>query len=386
MSKAAFLDHRLEIIPDFESSVLGHSRSIRVYLPPSYCEEEELRYPVLYMHDGQGLFDPNPMSGTSWHMHETTDRLIAEGRLQEILIVGIDNRGEARSHEYSFPLQGGRIPGASDIHCEGERYEQFLIQELKPFIDARYRTLSDRDNTALMGSSMGGLVTYHLGFRNPDVFSKLGILSPYFYRLELNTLEETRFYIRYEHRPNVNIWMDIGGIEDNILVRHVRSVADELVELGFQQDHDLVYREWPYAAHTEQDWAERVHLPLLYLFGTPACESEGEPPWARTGLPKRDKRYSHDARERVQVELSIKVPPGTPAKDMIWIGKLAVPRISAGVFGGTFKLPKGMGVRFRIHTDLGYHEAGPAGEELPFRRITWDHDMRLECSVKGWRP
>ncbi|MNE17399.1 Endo-1,4-beta-xylanase Z precursor [compost metagenome] len=439
-------NERLLRIPDFASEALGNERGIHIYLPPGYDKEQDMRYPVLYMHDGQGIFDPNPFSNSSWQVHRTVDRLISEGLMRPILIVGIDNNGEDRLNEYAFAVgEGDCIPGAPDIVCKGEAYERFLIEELKPYIDRSFRTLPDREHTALMGSSMGGLATYHLGFRNPHIFSKLGILSPYFIRLNPNTLEETRFYNRYAGITDLKLWIDIGEIEANILVRHVRGFVEELVEEGYTPGDNLMFYEVPGAAHTEQDWAERVHLPLMYFFGYPgkpvAAELYGSAEFGLTGMtgwfnavvaydtgfrmtdmngtfdaddpsiltigrngvvkPFRegttrvvyrgqDVRAQTEATvighlsEHVKVSVHIEVPPDTPAKAALLIGKMVVPRISDQLFCGEFLLPRDMTVRCKIVTDLGIHEAGPSGADIPYRIIRWSEERNPVYRVEAW--
>ncbi|WP_158594370.1 alpha/beta hydrolase [Cohnella faecalis] len=239
------LGHRLIRHYPFASESLLNERGIGIYVPPSYYRDENKRYPVLYMHDGQGVFGPNPFSNSSWNVHRTAEELISEGLMEEIIIVGIDNYGQERLNEFAHPLQSSGIPGAPDIICKGESYERFLIEELKPTIDGLFRTLPDREHTALMGSSMGGLVTYNIGFRNPHIFSKLAVMSPYFVRLDLNTLREIPFYKRYPGVNNLALWLDIGEIEANILVEHVRGVVEELIEQGFVFGQNLMYYEVP---------------------------------------------------------------------------------------------------------------------------------------------
>jgi len=439
-------DERLLRIPAFVSVAMEQERGLHIYLPPGYYEEPSRRYPVLYMHDGQGIFNPNPFSNSSWNVHLTADRLISEGLIEEIIIVGIDNRGEERLNEYAFAVEDGCIPGAPDIVCKGELYERFLIEELKPFIDQSFRTLPGREYTALMGSSMGGLATYHIGFRNPHIFSKLGIMSPYFIRLNPNTLVETRFYNRYTDIVNLNLWIDIGEVEANILVRHVRGVVSELIEQGYAPGDNLMFYEVPGAAHTEKDWADRVHLPLLYFFGKPGnpvdAELYGRTEFGLTGISswlnpvvtfdsgfemtdlngdfetsdpsilevnrdgvvrpfkKGNAQITYRGKsavnaqaeasvvdhlsDLVNVSIFVSVPAKTPAKEAILIGKLAVPRISEQLYGGVFQLPRDMAVRYRIVTDIGVHEAGLNGEVIPFRIIRWIKDMKLEYRVEAW--
>ncbi|WP_410772168.1 alpha/beta hydrolase [Fontibacillus sp. BL9] len=438
-------NERLLHIPSFVSAAMEQKRGMRIYLPPGYYEEPGRRYPVLYMHDGQGIFHPNPFSNNSWNIHRTADRLIAEGLMEEIIIVGIDNRGEERINEYAFAVEDGCIPDAPDIVCKGEAYERFLIEELKPYIDRSLRTLPGREHTALMGSSMGGLATYHIGFRNGHIFSKLGILSPYFIRLNPNTLEETRFYNRYTGINNMNLWVDVGEVEANILVRHVRGVIGELMDQGYVPSDNLMFYEVPGAAHTEKDWADRVHMPLLYFFGNPgkpvAAKLYGRTEFGLTGMSSwlnpvvsfdsgfrmtdlngvfetsdpsllevnkdgvvrpfrkgnaqityRGKVVNAQAEtsvvehlsEMVKVSIRIRVPVETPAKEAILIGKLAVPRISEQLFGGVFHLPRDMAVRYKVVTDSGVHEAGPNGEFIPYRIQRLNEDTKLEYRVEAW--
>ena len=176
------------LIRELASEELHNVRKIRVYLPPSYRETGTRRYPVLYMHDGQNVFSGSGgMFGGSWEVDLAAERLFGEGVIEEIIIVGIDNNAE-RSDEYCHvapaKFSAGRM-GLRDYekekHPKGLLYEHFLIHTVKPYIDKNFRTLADRENTALMGSSLGGLVTYFIGLRNPSVFGKLGIVSPAFH-------------------------------------------------------------------------------------------------------------------------------------------------------------------------------------------------------------
>lgn len=446
MSRPEWQDERLLRISDFASEALSNARGIHIYLPPGYDKETDRRYPVLYMLDGQGIFDPNPFSNSSWQIHRTADRQISEGRMEPILIVGIDNNGEDRLNEYAFAVGSEAcIPGAPDIVCKGEAFERFLIGELKPYIDRMFRTLPDREHTALMGSSMGGLATYHLGFRNPHIFSKLGILSPYFIRLDPNTLKETRFYNRYVGITDLKLWIDIGEIEANILVRHVRGVVEELTDQGYVSGDNMMFYEVPGAAHTEKDWAARAHLPLLYFFGQPgkpvAAKLHGSTEfglsgmtgWLNpvvsydTGFQMTDLNGAFEAdnpsiltvkkngvvkatregttrvvycgpgvsaqteatvveylSEYVEVSIRVEVPPDTPAKAAILIGRLAVPRMSDRLFGGEFRLPRDMTVRCKIVTDLGAREAGPDGGQTPYRIIRWKEERNPEYRVEAW--
>lgn len=118
-------DERLLRIPAFVSVAMEQERGLHIYLPHGYYEEPSRRYPVLYMHDGQGIFNPNPFSNSSWNVHLTADRLISEGLMEEIIIVGIDNRGEERLNEYAFAVEDGCIPVPRILCAKGNYMRDF---------------------------------------------------------------------------------------------------------------------------------------------------------------------------------------------------------------------------------------------------------------------
>ncbi|WP_058300825.1 alpha/beta hydrolase [Gorillibacterium timonense] len=258
-------------IPDFPSAVLNNRRDLYIYVPPGYAESEDTRYPVLYMHDGQHVFGRDER-GESWEMHRTADRLIAEGKIRKLLIVAPASIPEIRLHEYFHDSEGIRELFGSV--AQGVNYEKFLIEEVKAYIDAAYRTLPGPADTAVMGSSAGGLVSYNLGFRRPDVFGMASILSPFFVRAQLSGKspqhllgEETALYQRYPSKPPIRVWLDMGGAEGLLMARHAREAADMLIDQGFRDGDDLMYYLDESAGHSQTDWAARIHAPLLYFFG-----------------------------------------------------------------------------------------------------------------------
>ena len=144
-----------------------------VYLPPGYVEDTGRTYPVLYMHDGQNLFDPaTAFGGNEWRLDDTAEELIERGAIEPLIIVGIYNTGEQRIHEYT-PTTDPKLGGG-----KADLYGKMLVEEVKPFIEKTYRTLPGPENTGMGGSSLGGLVTLHLGIQYPQVFGKLAVLSP----------------------------------------------------------------------------------------------------------------------------------------------------------------------------------------------------------------
>ncbi|MCU6712895.1 alpha/beta hydrolase-fold protein [Paenibacillus sp. J5C_2022] len=257
-------------IENFYSAHLNNARDIFIYLPPGYRQERAKRFPVLYMHDGQNIFHP-AFNGYSWQVHDTVDRLIALGRIEEIIVVGLANRGMERADEFTHELEGVRYEDDKvSIRPKGHLYEAFVIEEVKPFIDEMFRTLPDRENTALMGSSRGGQVTYHIGFRRPDIFGKLAIVSPYFYCVDpVAGAEAPQLHTFRQKQPLSRIWIDLGGREGTLVMeKHVRGVAEQLLSLGYSAGEELAYYCDPDAEHVEKDWAARLASPLTHLFGS----------------------------------------------------------------------------------------------------------------------
>ena len=155
------------------SRLLKQPHDVLVYLPPRYEKEPERRYPVLYLHDGQNLFDNATAFSQEWGVDETAERLIAEGVIEPLIIVAMYNAGEQRLDEYT-PIRDGSMPGGG----KGEAHGRMLVEELKPFIDATYRTRPDAASTGVGGSSLGGLVSLYLGLRHSGVFWRLAVISP----------------------------------------------------------------------------------------------------------------------------------------------------------------------------------------------------------------
>ncbi len=153
---------------------MKNERDLVVYLPPGYHEQPSRHFPVLYLHDGQNLFDGSTsfIPGMDWHVGQTADQSIIAGAVEPLIIVGIYNTGKARIREYT-PTRVPKLGGG-----RADRYAKFLIQELKPFIEREYRTLSGSEKTGIGGSSLGGLVSLYLGLKLPNVFGKLAALSP----------------------------------------------------------------------------------------------------------------------------------------------------------------------------------------------------------------
>ncbi len=242
----------------FRSRFLAQERTIVVYLPPGYAAASAERYPVLYLQDGQNVFDRATSFGEEWHVDESAQALIGAGEIEPLIIVGIYNTGEHRVDEYT-PTPGadlGRGGHADD-------YGQMLIQELKPFIDETYKTLPSAASTALGGSSLGGLLTMHLGLRYPTAFSRLAVLSPSVWwdnRVLLSEVGEL------QHKLPLRIWLDAGTAEGDETIANVQALRDALVGKGWVIGEDLAYLEEEGGEHNEQSWARRFDRVLKFLF------------------------------------------------------------------------------------------------------------------------
>jgi predicted alpha/beta superfamily hydrolase len=246
--------------PGFQSRHLVDARDLVVYVPPGYEQESARRYPVLYLHDGQNLFEGATafVPGQDWHVNDTAEELITAGIIEPLIIVGVYNTGTRRVDEYT-PTRDRRQGAGGDAAL----YGRMLTEELKPFIDSKYRTLPDAANTGLGGSSLGGLVTLYLGLQHPDVYGKLAVLSPSIWwdnRVILNLVRMT------EPKPRLRIWLDIGTGEGGKHVRDARALRNELVRAGWVLGSDLVFAEIPEARHNEAAWAARVGPFLQFLF------------------------------------------------------------------------------------------------------------------------
>ena len=252
---------------DFHSKILDNNRDLIVYLPPGYDASSNQRYPVLYFHDGQNLFDgaTSYIPGQEWRLDETAQELIKAGKIAPLIIVGLYNTGKARVDEYTpVPDARYKVGGKADL------YGRMLVEEVKPFIDREYRTLKDAKHTGLGGSSLGGLVSLYLGLKYPNVFGRLAVVSP-------SVFWGDKFIVHYVEalsgKPVERIWLDIGtkegqnSGEQQETVTNTRLLESALVKKGWKLEKDLKYFEAQGAEHNERAWAARVGPMLEFLFG-----------------------------------------------------------------------------------------------------------------------
>lgn len=257
-------DLRLRLHKSFHSNFLPDDRDVIVYVPPGYDDEPERTYPVLYMHDGQNLFDGRTsfVKDRTWQVRENADAAIEAGDVEPLVIVGIYNTGDRRIAEYThdrdWKLGGG----------EANAYGRLITRELMPWIASQYRVRQDRESTGLGGSSLGGLVTLYLGLRHPEVFGKLALLSPSVWWNHKSILG----YLN-EHAPQVwerpRIWLDVGDREGHKTLRDVEHLARRLRANGWRPGETMYFEKVHGGTHDEASWATRVRAMLKFLFPKP---------------------------------------------------------------------------------------------------------------------
>ncbi len=258
--------------PAFPSKILGNRRDVLVYLPKGYRRSRTRRYPVLYLHDGQNVFDAaTSFAGVEWGADETAQRLTVAKLIEPLIIVAVANTGEDRIHEYA--PTAARVDPVKQVKSKGSLriYGRFLIEELKPFIDRKYRTKREAEFTGLGGSSLGGLATLVLGLWFPNYFTRLAVMSPSVwwddcavYKI-VDAIDETA-------KPPLKIWLDTGTREEGW--ERTRELRDRLVEKGWRLHDDLYYLEADGSDHSEGAWAARVDPMLRFLFPPPPPENE----------------------------------------------------------------------------------------------------------------
>jgi predicted alpha/beta superfamily hydrolase len=272
----------VEVHDDFRSDLLGAPRRVWVYLPPAYERQVERRYPVLYLQDGQNVFDGATafVAGREWEVDEAAQRLIDDGRIEPLIVVAIDNGGARRRYEYT-PTRDAAAGDGGGL----DGYTRMLLTELKPWVDGRYRTRAEREATGIGGSSLGGLAALWIGLHHPEVFSRVGALS-------VSAWWDDAVVVRavesLPSRPDVRIWLDVGSREGERTLRDVRRLRDALLGRGWREGRDLHYEESAGATHDESSWAKRMPDVLGFLFlppaaagASPALTSSPLPPAAR---------------------------------------------------------------------------------------------------------
>ena len=232
----------------FHSQILGRHLELRIYKPAGYDENFLKRYPVIYMHDGRNLFFPEEaFTGREWQVDETMDRLDAMNLIDQCLVVGIHT--SRRMEDYSRPGY--------------EAFGRALTEELKPMVDRELRTLPDSRNTTVMGSSMGGVLSFFLAWQFPQVFGNAACLSSTFGRFD-DLIHRVRTE-SLDGREDLRFYLDSGWPNDNY--EATLGMAHALTERGFSFGRRLLHFAFPFARHNEPSWAARCHLPIQLFSG-----------------------------------------------------------------------------------------------------------------------
>lgn len=257
------LTGNISIVP-ITSKVLGNTRNLRIYLPPGYGSHPEVRYPVVYMNDGQNIFDraTSGVSHEEWRADETAESGINAGILRPMILVGIDNTAD-RAGEY-LPTRaklGNSLAGGNAAN-----YSKFVINEVLPYVNSHYRTLIGAKNTTIAGSSFGGIVSLYLGLHFASVFGSVIAMSPSIWWDNREILREVDGF-KGQNKPR--IWVDMGGdedfgnqTEDASDLRNANDLYDHLKLKGWRPDANLWLYLDPYRTHTETSWAAR--LPIVF--------------------------------------------------------------------------------------------------------------------------
>lgn len=255
----------IRVHKNFHSKILNNDRDVIVYLPPGYDATKSRRYPVFYMHDGQNLFDGATafIPGQEWRVDETAQRLIAAGKIEPLIVVGVYNNKD-RINEYTPAADAKYKTGGN-----ADLYGRMLVEELKPFIDAAYRTKRAAKHTGLGGSSLGGLASLYLGLKHPHVFGRVAVVSP---SVWFANKQIVHYVEALPKKPTLRVWMDMGTKEGRTAeeaqqsLNDARLLRDTLVKQGWRLGKDLQYFEAEGAEHNEAAWAARVESILTFLF------------------------------------------------------------------------------------------------------------------------
>ncbi len=256
------------------SSEFVTARDVEIWLPPSYETAPEKRYPVIYMHDGQNVFDPaaSKYSGWDWGVDEAMTALIKSGDIREAIIVAPHSIDKWRNADY-FPQKAGELfakdfkAAMPEFDVQGLRadgYLKFLTAELKPFIDGKYRTLTGPQDTSIMGSSMGGLISLYAISEYPDVYGAAGNVSTHFPLAEGKLVEY--FKDNLPDPKTHRLYFDYGTLTLDYNYEGYQDRIDAaLLAAGYERGVNWTTRKFEGHDHSERAWRNRVHIPLTFL-------------------------------------------------------------------------------------------------------------------------
>lgn len=276
---------KIERIQNFPTKLI-ETRNVDIWLPEGYNAGK--RYAVVYMHDGQMLFDPAiTWNKTAWEADETFGRLLREGKIHDCIIVGIWNIPERRFADYfpqkiidsiPEPTRTAILEKQINGNPSADRYLQFIVTELKPYIDRTYSTLTDAENTFMIGSSMGGLISLYGLCEYPEVFGGVACLSTHSplasYEL-INEQTDAEVAVKFRnylsrHLPAANtkkIYFDYGDqTGDAFYAPYQTKIDDLMTSMGYDEDHWQTHF-FAGESHSEISWAKRLSVPVLFLLG-----------------------------------------------------------------------------------------------------------------------
>lgn len=276
-------------ITDFPSEYIA-KRNVDIWLPKNYSKSK--KYAVLYMHDGQMLFDSiKSWNKQEWGVDEMITSLVEKGKIKETIVIGIWNSGNTRHADYypqkpfealSEELKKELLETKRDkntalfaANVQSDNYLKFLVKELKPYIDNNYSTKSGREDTVIMGSSMGGLISMYALCEYPDVFVGAACLSTHWiggFNLENNAMPETFYNYLSEHLPdpqNHRIYFDYGTKTLDAYYEPYQAKVDSIMKSKLYKGENWQTQKFEGADHSENSWRQRLDIPLLFLLKKP---------------------------------------------------------------------------------------------------------------------
>ena len=250
------------LIAAFHSAVLDNTRAIYAYLPPTYIENTEAAFPVVYMHDGQNLWAAHPewaFGGVTWQVDTAFDTAANSGTFKEAIVIGVESNS-SRTYEYTPTVDPGLQAGGG-----ADSYLQMLVEELKPAVDSMLRTRNDTSSTLMAGSSLGGLVTAYAGRTKPTVFGRVAALSPSAWWDNQVIVGDVLTTPAAPSRP-LRVYVDSGDTSADS-VADVNALAAAYMTVGYVEGTDLMHVVQPGAQHNETYWAQRFPGAMLFLLG-----------------------------------------------------------------------------------------------------------------------
>lgn len=227
-------------------------RKLLIYLPEGY-HQEHVRYPVIYMHDGQNLFSERLAYIWEWKVDEVLERLVTDKKVRKCVVVGIYNSSK-RAEEYT-PFADKRFGGG-----KAREFSEFVVEKIVPYVESRYRVSTNREDRAVMGSSFGGILSLWMGYTYPQVFSMVAAISPSLWVADGAMLK----YVEDAPKLDIRIWMDQGTGEWSDFTRNMVEI---LINKGYRYGRELIYYEAKDAKHDEVAWSQRIECPFIMFKG-----------------------------------------------------------------------------------------------------------------------